>query len=247
MAICNIKEGLMKKFYIISLIIILFISCKQENKKQLTDHIDEVVSPHDEKIIEMTDNIIDAVDNDYQYIPPSIGETVEFIENYDTDQLEIYAVSDAEKRMLAALSFYDYNEMLKIELTRNYLFCLNWEHTELMCFDLKTGIFSSTNIPCERSFSLSEDEKFACVSVENENLKGFLTTHLPCLVDFESKEIIKEYYFDFLEDEIGIDLSIDYDESTNSMKIRYNWDTPIPQFEGYISLDDENYEFIRTK
>jgi len=182
----------------------------------------------------------------HKYVPPNDKEEVEYKKNNADEQLEIYAVSAMGKRLLSTLSYDDFDYRCKIVLTKNNLFFINWGRTELMHFDINTGLFRSTGIPCGNAFDISSDEKFVCVSVENKKLKGFFNTLLPCLYDFKLKSILKEYYFEFLEDEIGIALSITYDDTKNRMGIAYNWDTPTPQFEGFISLDDR-YEFVRTK
>ena len=223
----------MKRIFLIFAMLFIFLSCNQNRNKRIDNLSAQDVLP----------NNMELIDN--KYIPPTINEKVEYKKNELAGQLEIYAVSDTGKRLLSILSYNDYDDRLKVVLTKTHLFYINWEHTELMQFEIKTGVFSSTGIPCGRAFDISPNEQFVCVSVENKKLKNSDTTLLPCLYDFKSKKMLKDYYFEFLEDEIGIRLTITYNESKNRMDIRYNWDTPIPQFEGFISLD--NYEFTRTK
>jgi hypothetical protein len=184
--------------------------------------------------------------NDSNFSAPNKNENIEIIKNYDMWQLEIYATRDGARRLLSSISYDDFDYRNKIVISKNYLLCNNYDDTELMGYNFSTGLFSSIDIPSGQAFDISKDEKYICVSVENNKLTGFLKTDLPCLYDFQERRIIKEYYFDFLEDEIGISLEIRYDEENNRMDINYYWDTPVPQFSGYIYLEN-NFEFVRIK
>jgi hypothetical protein len=173
-------------------------------------------------------------------------EDIEIVRNDNDWQLEIYAINNDNKRLLSIISYDEFDYRCQVVVSKSYVFLANTLDNALMYYDIKNRYFSSSGIPCWNTFDITADEKYVCVSVENKKLRLWdMETLLSCLYNFHNKEMIKQYYFEFLEDEIGIALSITYNNEKKQIDINYNWDTSIPQFSGYISLDI--FEFTRTK
>ncbi|EPF26380.1 hypothetical protein HMPREF1221_01094 [Treponema socranskii subsp. paredis ATCC 35535] len=121
----------------------------------------------------------------------------------------------------------------------------------LMRYSFEKDTIEYTGLDFDRILCVSADDRYICVGERRDELTsmtqwGELATEIPCIYDLVQRQKIhiKNFSDSFLQDEIGISLSADYDKHKGCFYIKYNWDTPIPKFVGEISVKDFAFKML---
>jgi hypothetical protein len=195
--------------------------------------------------------------SDSAYVAPSKDEELTVKPNYVKEQNEIWVESQGSERLLGVIPYNDYEDWFvktpdAIYFTRKIDTKKNPREIkkEIMLFSLREGKITSSGIHTAENFAVSRDGSYICVAMDDyweDDSWSAMHFSIPYLYQLSDKRLIKKYDFsnDFLANEYGISLDIEYEELKNFMVIKYHWDAPVSEFEGIISLAD--FKFLRTK
>nr|WP_180486890.1 SH3 domain-containing protein [Treponema socranskii] len=135
-------------------------------------------------------------------------------------------------------------------ITDKNMYYLNTDN-HLIKYSFEKDTLEYTGLNLERILCVSADDRYICAGEYRDELTsmtqwGELATEIPCIYDLVQRQKIhiKNFSDSFLQDEIGISLSADYDKHKGCFYIKYNWDTPIPKFVGEISVKDFAFKML---
>ena len=142
----------------------------------------------------------------------------------------IYSLSETDAKIYSA-----------IELRETSLYYIDNKNC-MVEYDLQKG--KQLCIENVGDFAFSQDGKYLCIGKICEEFDNSEYTLRPKLINKDFEELnLTDIDYDFLKGEEGISTHIQYEN--NKFIIKYNWDTPIPQY--VIELELEDYAVKRLK
>lgn len=156
--------------------------------------------------------------------------------------LSVYKKQGSMLKLIRNISYDDFQERYSYIQTDNYLYYVNYDE-HLIRLSFLTAEIEDTKIKTGLGFSISKDDEFVCVSEKSPILNNSSETLIPAIYNLKNNKrvFIKNFSPDFLLNDIGISLDIQYNEKENGFDIEYNWDTPVPKFKGFIALNGFSY------
>lgn len=157
----------------------------------------------------------------------------------DYNSKEIY---DSNNKLIYVLNRSDARIDWKTEIIQSYLLYLT-SNDELVVVDLISNE-KELIIPDIGDFAATNDLHYICLG---KKLNDSRYTTTPILYDFTKKKIveIEKLDYSFLNKYIGISTDIRFDPEKNGFSVDYHWDSSIPEYSFYISLEELNITRIK--
>jgi hypothetical protein len=207
-----------------------------------------------------TNDEIKAIASNYQ--PPQKYETVEVKNGKEENIIEIHASHDGYSRILFRKEYSHYGQYYW--LTKNSVFILGdllindmgvkRVRSSIDRFDLTTGSFEATGYYTADYFSITEDEKYLCLSLDDYwkyidydgmKIPGFYLASI-YLYNFENNILVRKYDAKDIST-LPIDERyetrnvISFDSEKNRFDIDLYLDSSIPYERAYIDLNTLAY------